>query len=71
MPTFGRAKGTKVAPVHESAPTRRGLHKDWRTWVAVAVLLLAAVAYVLNLDRVIVPSGSGAPVPAVSGATGR
>jgi hypothetical protein len=51
---------------HQSAPGR-GLHRDWRTWVAVGVLLLAAGAYVLNLDRIIVPgapAGGQAPSPA-------
>jgi hypothetical protein len=43
----------------------RGLHRDWRTWVAVGVLLLAAAAYVLNLDRVILPvAGGGTQSPA-------
>jgi hypothetical protein len=41
--------------VHEPKPPPRGLHRDWRTWVGVGILLLAAAAYVLNLDRVIVP----------------
>jgi hypothetical protein len=57
--------------MHESATARRGLHRDWRTWVAVAVLLLAAAAYVLNLDRVIVPEGSGSPAPAASSPAAR
>jgi hypothetical protein len=45
--------------MHEPKPTARGLHRDWRTWVAVGVLLLAAAAYVLNLDRVVVPVVGG------------
>jgi hypothetical protein len=40
------------------SPLPRGLHRDWRTWATVAVLLLAAAAYVLNLDRVLVPAAS-------------
>jgi len=47
---------------HEE-PRSRGLHQDWRTWAVVAVLLLAAAAYVLNLDRIVFPV-AGAPPPA-------
>jgi hypothetical protein len=43
-------------------PRSRGLHRDWRTWAAVAVLLLAAAAYVLNLDQVLVPVAGRPPV---------
>jgi hypothetical protein len=30
--------------------TRRGLHRDWRTWVVVAVMLVAIGTYVATLD---------------------
>ena len=36
---------------------RRGLHKDWRTWTVLIVMLAAIGAYVLTLDD------SDAPVP--------
>lgn len=49
-------------------PSRlRGLHRDWRTWAAVGVLLLAAAAYVLNLDVIIVPVASPKPAPPAGG----
>jgi hypothetical protein len=31
------------------------LHKDWRTWVAVLIMIAAAGMYVLSLDDSIVP----------------
>jgi len=33
----------------------RNLHKDWRTWLAVGVMLAAIAIYVLTLDESIVP----------------
>ena len=30
-------------------------HKDWRTWIAVAVMVAAIIMYVLSLDDSIVP----------------
>jgi hypothetical protein len=31
-------------------PHRRGLHKDWRLWVTVGLMLAAVLIYVLTLD---------------------
>jgi len=31
-------------------PHRRGLHKDWRLWATVSLMLAAALIYVLTLD---------------------
>jgi hypothetical protein len=36
---------------------KRGLHKDWRTWLVVAVMLAAIGIYVLTLDDSIEPTG--------------
>ena len=33
----------------------RGLHKDWRVWVALLLMLAAIFAYVLSLDDSIIP----------------
>ena len=34
---------------------KRGLHKDWRTWVVVAVMLAAIGMYVASLDDSVLP----------------
>jgi len=33
-----------------SGKPRRKLHKDWRMWVALALMLAAITVYVLSLD---------------------
>jgi hypothetical protein len=46
---------------------RPGLHKDWRVWVAVALMLAAMGMYVLSLDESVQPgSGTGSGVPAAA-----
>lgn len=40
-------------------------HRDWRTWVIVALMLVAMAVYVLSLDESLVPGGGEQPaVPA-------
>jgi hypothetical protein len=34
---------------------RRKLHKDWRVWLAVALMLAAMAMYVLSLDESVAP----------------
>jgi len=34
---------------------RRKLHKDWRVWLAVALMLAAMAMHVLSLDESVVP----------------
>ena len=44
---------------HEHHPAKsRGLHKDWRAWLVVGLMLAAMLAYVLSMDESLVP---GAP----------
>jgi hypothetical protein len=43
---------------------KRGLHKDWRTWVVVAVMLGAIGMYVASLDDTVVPDESAPSAPA-------
>jgi hypothetical protein len=41
--------------MHDERTNRRQLHKDWRTWLVVAVMLVAIGMYGLTLDDAIVP----------------
>lgn len=52
-------------------PARPGLHRNWRLWVAVGLMLAAMGIYVLTLDDAVQPGASGpndvtvtAPAPA-------
>ena len=46
-------------------PDRTGLHKDWRVWLVVGVMLLAMAIYLLTMDEAIRPGGKvREPVPA-------
>jgi ABC-type nickel/cobalt efflux system permease component RcnA len=40
---------------HKEKTGIRNLHKDWRTWVAVGLMLAAIAIYVLTLDDSVVP----------------
>jgi hypothetical protein len=56
---------------HAKRAAARGLHRDWRFWVAVALMLAAMVAYVLSMDESLVPGGNGQEQPAaIEGADG-
>lgn len=37
---------------------KRPMHKDWRLWVGVILMLAAIVAYVLTLDESLLPGGT-------------
>jgi hypothetical protein len=52
---------------HEHQSKNRGLHKDWRTWLVVVLMLVAMAAYVLSGDEEIQPGGDGEQVPAAEG----
>ncbi len=36
-----------------------GLHKDWRVWTAVVLMLAAIVAYIMSKDEEIQPGDAG------------
>ena len=40
----------KKSHAESSRPKRKRLHKDWRVWVAVILMLAAMIIYVLTLD---------------------
>ena len=42
-----------------SGPKRKRLHKDWRLWVAVILMLAAMIIYVLTLDDSLLAFGIG------------
>ncbi len=46
---------------HAQTSRRKGLHKDWRAWVALIAMLGAISAYVLTLDD---SDADVAPAPA-------
>ena len=50
---------------HPAGHGRKALHKDWRAWVVVGLMLAAMAAYVLSMDESLQPVGpAGAPMPA-------
>ena len=51
----------------EHHPKKQGLHKDWRTWAVVILMLAAMVIYVLSLDESVEP-GEGGEQPRVPAA---
>jgi hypothetical protein len=44
------------APRDEAESSNKKLHKDWRVWLVVGIMLAATIIYVLTLDDSIVPS---------------
>lgn len=53
----------------EKKPPRKGLHKDWRAWLALGLMLAAIGMYVLTLDDSVQPEISvtnTAPPPAAT-----
>ncbi|MFI5331280.1 MAG: hypothetical protein ACHQ2F_09660 [Desulfobaccales bacterium] len=51
-------------PAHESKASSHhqidwtGLHKDWRTWLVIGLMLAAIGTYVLTLDDSVQPGGA-------------
>lgn len=46
----------------------KGLHKDWRAWLVVGLMLAAMVVYVLSMDESLQPDApQGEQMPAAPG----
>jgi len=53
---------------HHSGPPWKRLHRDWRAWVVVLLMLAAMAAYVLSDNEALRPGGgSRQPAPAATG----
>ncbi len=68
MTTHRHKHESKASPHHRIDWT--GLHKDWRTWLVIALMLAAIGTYVLTLDDSIQPGSTaqgGLPVTATPG----
>ncbi|MCA9103746.1 MAG: hypothetical protein R3C10_26705 [Pirellulales bacterium] len=46
---------------HDKQAKGTQLHKDWRTWTVVVLMLAAMAVYVLSLDESIGPEGEAQP----------
>jgi hypothetical protein len=60
---------SKRAHHSEKNPAWKGLHKDWRAWLALGLMLAAISIYVLTLDDSVQPeiaAGNGPPAAAQS-----
>ncbi len=51
---------------HHPQHQRRGLHKDWRMWAIVLLMLGAMVIYVMTQDESLGPKGPQEKVPAAA-----
>ena len=52
---------------HQHQTKSQGLHKDWRTWVVVLLMLVGMAAYILSDDEALQPDGGdGQQVPAMA-----
>jgi hypothetical protein len=49
-------------------PFWRRAHRDWRVWVAVALMLVGMILYLMTMDESLQPGGKvNEPVPAAPG----
>ncbi|MEW6660452.1 MAG: hypothetical protein AB1424_17540 [Thermodesulfobacteriota bacterium] len=58
------SKHSQHAHHPEKKPPGKGLHKDWRVWLALGLMLAAMGMYVLTLDDAVQPgstAGNAAP----------
>ena len=48
---------------HYHGPAWKRLHRDWRAWTVVLVMLAAMAAYVVSDDEALRPGGGAQPAP--------
>ncbi len=51
-----KSKKRKPISSGRKTPAKRAFHKDWRTWLVIALMLAAIGIYVVTLDDAVVPS---------------
>ena len=53
---------------HQHPPRKRGVHKDWRAWLVVILMLAAMWMYLRSMDESLQPGGDVGPgMPAAPG----
>jgi hypothetical protein len=50
---------------HNATPKKRPIHRDWRLWVAVLLMLTAIGVYVMR-DGFVAPASGPQPAPATN-----
>jgi len=60
-----RGRHQRGSHKHPGKSPKRGIHRDWRLWAVVVLMLAAMGAYVATMDEAILPGGQiEAEVPA-------
>ncbi len=58
------AHGSKAGEPSRPKIDLSGLHKDWRTWLVIGLMLAAIGTYVLTMDDSVQPGPPAAAAPA-------
>ncbi len=67
MAQHGHHGGHGQGHGHSAGHKRGGIHRDWRFWTAVVLMLAAMAVYVLSFDESLEPGGQISPeVPAAA-----
>ncbi|MFZ0613008.1 MAG: hypothetical protein WAM73_12275 [Desulfobacterales bacterium] len=59
--THGHSTPARKGHGESSRLEKKRLHKDWRVWLVVILMLAAISIYVLTLDDSLLPLGIGSP----------
>jgi hypothetical protein len=64
----GHGHNHKDSNSHHHGPAWKRVHRDWRAWVVVLMMLAAMAAYVLSDNEALRPGGGAKPsTPAATG----